>query len=1057
MQTLGPEVLDEPIAAGQGTGDASDGVDGGVESRPPSASPPPPPGDRPRPTRARSQRSDSAPTQLIGIIVLTSFAVITAWSVGWNLLLENTTATGGDMGAHVATPWFARNYLLPSLHLTGWSDGAYAGFPILHFYFPGPTWVIVALSFIMPMNIAFKLVTVSGLIAMPFAGYGLGRLARLPRPLPVMIGLATVPFLYERSYNIYGGNILSTMAGEFSFSISITLCVLFVGLVVRALATGEHRPTAAAVLGFLGICHLLPTIWIGVVALLCLLFHLDPRRTPLTRAWVLTGVWCVAAVVLFVALPPIAAEVVLLAMLGTALIADERSGGRLLGQFATLGWIGALGGALVMWWIAPFYKKLDYTNDMGWEKLTQYRQNLFGFLVDKPPSGASVFAIAFGLALVAAAWSIGTLLLALWRAMRTQRGGWHGPAAAFCGALGLLVGFGLLDSGVWREPGVNLGYRLLAAVAVAVFLIAVIVGPHLGSWQRLPLVFTYSAFLCALTFRFSPQFRLWNARVLPFWMLSVYLLAGWGFYALCLALRNAIHWVSRGQRSTRSGAALATVGAGLFTYAMIAVPLGIIPRGVPFPKYRDGLVGLQQAGDSGDYATSAARSWPRHNYGGYESKSSWKDFKSILDTMDRVGREQGCGRAFWEYEEQQDRWGTPMALMTLPKWTDGCIGSSEGLYFESSATTPYHFMNAALLSKAPSNPQRNLPYEGLNVEKGVQRLQQFGIRYYMAFSKAATDQANALPDLLTPVANAPYTRTCSQDENNGGACPTTWTIYLVKGSENVAPLPFEPAVVTGIGQAQQEGWLDFGTVVFRDTLSYPVPYAAGGPAEWQRVPVNVADRPEGTGTYGEGVTIGATQQRPLPKVSITDIEKRRDGVSFKVDRVGVPVAVRTSYFPNFTVKGGKGPWRLAPNTMVVVPTSTQVDVVWRTTPIDRFGQVVSLAGAAGCIVLWRRDRRRRLVPAPAPVGPDVPAAPAVAPELDEAGPDRPELPELDEAGPDRPELPELDEAGPDRPEVAELPELAIDRRPGDPSDALPEEQGADGAPDDGTLPPGPAR
>ena len=180
------------------------------------------------------------------------------------------------------------------------------------------------------------------------------------------------------------------------------------------------------------------------MALLCLLFHLDPRRTPLTRAWVLTGVWCVAAVVLFVALPPIAAEVVLLAMLGTALIADERSGGRLLGQFATLGWIGALGGALVMWWIAPFYKKLDYTNDMGWEKLTQYRQNLFGFLVDKPPSGASVFAIAFGLALVAAAWSIGTLLLALWRAMRTQRGGWHGPAAAFCGALGLLVGFGLL-------------------------------------------------------------------------------------------------------------------------------------------------------------------------------------------------------------------------------------------------------------------------------------------------------------------------------------------------------------------------------------------------------------------------------------------------------------------------------------------------------------------------------------------------------------------------------------------------------------------------------------
>ena len=42
-----------------------------------------------------------------------------------------------------------------------------------------------------------------------------------------------------------------------------------------------------------------------------------------------------------------------------------------------------------------------------------------------------------------------------------------------------------------------------------------------------------------------------------------------------------------------------------------------------------------------------------------------------------------------------------MALMLLPYWTDGCIGSMEGLYFESSATTPYHFLNQSELSEAP--------------------------------------------------------------------------------------------------------------------------------------------------------------------------------------------------------------------------------------------------------------------------------------------------------------------------------------------------------------------
>ena len=75
--------------------------------------------------------------------------------------------------------------------------------------------------------------------------------------------------------------------------------------------------------------------------------------------------------------------------------------------------------------------------------------------------------------------------------------------------------------------------------------------------------------------------------------------------------------------------------------------------------------------------------------------------------MAEVGEDHGCGRAHWEYEGDLNRYGTPMALMLLPFWTDGCIGSMEGLYFESSATTPFHFLNAAETSVAPSNPVRD--------------------------------------------------------------------------------------------------------------------------------------------------------------------------------------------------------------------------------------------------------------------------------------------------------------------------------------------------------------
>ena len=48
--------------------------------------------------------------------------------------------------------------------------------------------------------------------------------------------------------------------------------------------------------------------------------------------------------------------------------------------------------------------------------------------------------------------------------------------------------------------------------------------------------------------------------------------------------------------------------------------------------------------------------------------------------------------------------------------------------------------------------------------------------------------------------------------------------------------------------------------------------------------------------------------------------RRVDKISFDVSEIGKPVEVKESYFPNWKVSGAKGPYRLAPNLMVVVPT-----------------------------------------------------------------------------------------------------------------------------------------
>jgi hypothetical protein len=98
---------------------------------------------------------------------------------------------------------------------------------------------------------------------------------------------------------------------------------------------------------------------------------------------------------------------------------------------------------------------------------------------------------------------------------------------------------------------------------------------------------------------------------------------------------------------------------------------------------------------------------------------------------------------------------------------------------------------------------------------------------------------------------------------------------------------------------------------------------------------------------------GEIPQAQLPEVKVTDVKVSDDGISFKVDRVGVPVLVRTSYFPNWKASGAQGPFRAAPNFMVVVPTENTVTLSYGWTPIDGIAYSLTGLGLAGLVVLWR--------------------------------------------------------------------------------------------------------
>ena len=75
----------------------------------------------------------------VGWTIVLGASLLVFISLNPRLLLTDSTATGGDMGAHVWGPRFLMDHLLPSLRLTGWTPDWYAGFPAYVYYMVVPS------------------------------------------------------------------------------------------------------------------------------------------------------------------------------------------------------------------------------------------------------------------------------------------------------------------------------------------------------------------------------------------------------------------------------------------------------------------------------------------------------------------------------------------------------------------------------------------------------------------------------------------------------------------------------------------------------------------------------------------------------------------------------------------------------------------------------------------------------------------------------------------------------------------------------------------------------
>jgi ADP-heptose:LPS heptosyltransferase len=196
--------------------------------------------------------------------------------IPWREIFANTLTVGGDTPAHAYLVSQLTASLASSGSIISWAPGWWCGFPLFQFYFPFPYLLIAGLGTLIPPNIAFKLVTVSGILIFPVCAWALGRLLRLPRPVPDLFAILALPFLFVHTHVMWGANIYSLLAGMIANSLSFPLMLLVIGLAYRDAEDGRFRLRTTVLFAVLIGSHFF-TVVIAALTLAILPF-LWPRR-----------------------------------------------------------------------------------------------------------------------------------------------------------------------------------------------------------------------------------------------------------------------------------------------------------------------------------------------------------------------------------------------------------------------------------------------------------------------------------------------------------------------------------------------------------------------------------------------------------------------------------------------------------------------------------------------------------------------------------------------------------------------------------------------------------
>ena len=423
-------------------------------------------------------------------------------------------------------------------------------------------------------------------------------------------------------------------------------------------------------------------------------------------------------------------------------------------------------------------------------------------------------------------------------------------------------------------------------------------------------------------FFYGPESALWNGRIVPFFNLGIIIL----FFNL---LNFDILNLTKKIQGKYPLAVFLLFINGYFmylyyskwgnTYTTTTISLILIISIMTLISAKSENFLIYTALISLTFATlSYLPHWLNWNFTGYESKSNWSDITTLYEGLEALEP----GRIMWEPNSDLNKYGTPMVLMTIPMFTDH--QSVEGLYFDSSITTPFHFLTVSGLAERPSNPVGGLTYINGEFDKGLRLMEELGVDYFIAFTSSIKDKANK---------NENFNFLFSNEVFNVYSI-NTMKVELVDDDLYVFESPgfYERLRGAILRESSDQNFFDAAYESFKNESNYKII------ENFDKSLIEVSDKNS--------------------ELLITELNIGNNLITFKTNKPNQLHLIKVSYFPNWEITNGKGPFRISPSFMAVIPNEEFVELKFESTIEEKALNFLSFFALFGALLTTYGYKKR---------------------------------------------------------------------------------------------------